>query len=78
MILKIIKRQPDKLFMIQSHLSIKYGNMFQMNLRILYSVRLKNLFEYYSIGLLEKDRFRRISLEDVLAHPWICKRSKDI
>lgn len=30
------------------------------------------------IGLLEKDRFKRISLEDVLAHPWICKKSKDI
>lgn len=28
--------------------------------------------------LLEKDRFNRISLEDVLAHPWICKKSQDI
>lgn len=28
--------------------------------------------------LLEKDRFKRISLEEVLAHPWICKKSKDI
>jgi hypothetical protein len=27
---------------------------------------------------LEKDRFKRITLEEVLAHPWICKKSKDI
>jgi hypothetical protein len=30
------------------------------------------------IELLEKDRFKRIHLESVLSHPWICKRSKDI
>lgn len=24
-------------------------------------------------GLLQKDRLKRISLEDVLKHPWICK-----
>jgi hypothetical protein len=28
--------------------------------------------------LLEKDRFKRISLEEALSHPWICKRSKDM
>lgn len=27
------------------------------------------------LRLLEKDRFKRIGLEDVLSHPWICKRS---
>ena len=27
-------------------------------------------------GLLNKDRFKRISLENVLTHPWICKRNK--
>ena len=27
---------------------------------------------------MEKDRFKRISLEEVLGHPWICKKSKDI
>jgi hypothetical protein len=27
--------------------------------------------------LLEKDRFKRIELEGVLSHPWICKRSKE-
>ena len=32
----------------------------------------------FSLELLEKDRFKRIGLEEVLAHPWICKRSKDI
>ena len=30
------------------------------------------------IGLLEKDRFKRIKLEEVLSHPWICKKSRDI
>jgi serine/threonine protein kinase len=29
-------------------------------------------------GLLHKDRFQRMKLEEVLSHPWICKRSKDI
>jgi serine/threonine protein kinase len=28
--------------------------------------------------LLEKDRFKRISIEDVLSHPWVCKRSKNM
>ena len=31
-----------------------------------------------SLGLLEKDRFKRISLDEVLTHPWICKRSAAI
>jgi serine/threonine protein kinase len=30
------------------------------------------------LSLLEKDRFKRISLEEVLSHPWICKRSQDV
>jgi hypothetical protein len=47
-----------------------------MKLKISFSVsiHLNSIF----IELLEKDRFKRISLEDVLSHPWICKRSKDI
>eukprot|EP00347_Sterkiella_histriomuscorum_P019499 403341396 len=28
--------------------------------------------------LLEKDRFKRITLDEVLVHPWVCKRSQDI
>ena len=28
--------------------------------------------------LLEKDRSKRISLEEVLSHPWICRRNKEI
>jgi len=40
----------------------------------------KECFSYHHliIGLLEKDRFKRIALEEVLAHPWICKKSKEI
>ncbi len=30
------------------------------------------------IGLLEKDRFKRITLDEVLVHPWICKRNQQI
>ena len=30
------------------------------------------------IGLLDKDRFKRIKLEEVLSHPWVCKKSQDI
>ena len=33
---------------------------------------------YLFLGLLEKDRFKRIGLEEVLGHPWICRRNKDI
>lgn len=29
-------------------------------------------------GLLNKDRFKRITLDAVLTHPWICKRNKEI
>mmetsp|Transcript_1474 Transcript_1474/g.1458 ORF Transcript_1474/g.1458 Transcript_1474/m.1458 type:complete len:282 (+) Transcript_1474:361-1206(+) len=29
-------------------------------------------------GLLEKDRFQRMSIEEVLTHPWICKRNLDL
>jgi hypothetical protein len=56
---------------------IKYGNTFQMKLRTSFSVSL-----YYSnlcfLELLEKDRFKRISIEDVLSHQWVCKRSKNM
>jgi hypothetical protein len=27
---------------------------------------------------LEKDRFNRIKLEEVLSHPWICKKRREI
>ena len=33
---------------------------------------------FYFLDLLEKDRFKRIAIEDVLQHPWILKRSKQI
>jgi serine/threonine protein kinase len=26
-------------------------------------------------SLLDKDRFKRMGIEEVLTHPWICKRS---
>lgn len=29
-------------------------------------------------GLLHKDKLKRISLDQVLTHPWICKRNKDM
>jgi calcium/calmodulin-dependent protein kinase I len=29
-------------------------------------------------GLLKKDRFLRMSIEEVLTHPWICKKSLDM
>ena len=29
-------------------------------------------------GLLQKDRFKRMSIEEVLTHPWICKKSLDV
>ncbi len=32
----------------------------------------------FLLGLLDKDRFKRIKLEEVLSHPWICKKSRDI
>lgn len=28
--------------------------------------------------LLEKDRLKRITLDDVLVHPWVCKRSQEM
>lgn len=28
--------------------------------------------------LLTKDRFKRITLDATLIHPWICKRNKEI
>ena len=49
--------------------------MSQLKQKILSQVR---TVKYKLLGLLEKDRFKRISLEEVLAHPWICKKSKDI
>ena len=45
---------------------------------ILSNIKLERLIIILCIELLEKDRFKRIGLEEVLAHPWICKRSKDI
>lgn len=71
----ITKKLLDKPSMIQYHLIILSGNMSLMMLRISLQVILNVL---NCIELLEKDRFKRISLEEVLAHPWICKRSKDI
>ena len=41
-------------------------------------LRVSQIFEFIVIGLLEKDRFKRMTLEEVLAHPWICKKSVDI
>ncbi|CDW83301.1 myosin light chain kinase [Stylonychia lemnae] len=29
-------------------------------------------------GLLKKDRFQRMTIEEVLTHPWICKKSLDM
>ena len=29
-------------------------------------------------SLLTKDRFKRITIEEVLTHPWICKRSQEM
>lgn len=29
-------------------------------------------------GLLRKDRFQRMTIEEVLTHPWICKKSLDM
>jgi serine/threonine protein kinase len=30
----------------------------------------------FLLELLEKDRFKRISIEEVLSHPWICNKNK--
>lgn len=30
------------------------------------------------LKLLEKDRFKRISLDETLSHPWICKKDKNM
>lgn len=30
------------------------------------------------LGLLHKDRFKRMGLEEVMQHPWVCKRSKHL
>jgi hypothetical protein len=27
---------------------------------------------------MKKDRFKRISIEDVLSHPWICKKNIEV
>lgn len=62
--------------MIQSLLTIQCGSMYPTMQRTLFNVS----FDYLKLplGLLEKDRFKRIGLEEVLGHPWICKRSKEI
>ena len=71
----IIRKLQDKLYMIQFLLIILFGNTCQMMQRISLQVKVFNLS---ILELLEKDRFKRIGLEEVLSHPWICKRSKDI
>jgi hypothetical protein len=30
------------------------------------------------MNLMEKDRFKRLTIEEVLTHPWICKRSLEV
>lgn len=36
------------------------------------------LFLNVFVGLLEKDRYKRITLDEVLVNQWVCKRSQDI
>lgn len=64
----------DKLSMILLISLTLFGKTFQKKLKILSKVRKCNEF----LETLRKDRRKRISLKEVLEHPWITKSDKNL
>ena len=56
-------------------LSIQYGILCQLKPKTSSKVSYRYLT---LLGLLEKNRQKRISLDEVLTHPWICKRNQQM
>jgi hypothetical protein len=66
--MKMTEKLQDKLYMIKLTLISIHGKMCRKKEKIFAKVKLNYIKQH--IGLLEKNRHKRPTLEEVLDHPW--------
>lgn len=74
---KMIEKLPDKQYMIHPISASTHGTRSLKKARIFAKVKILPYFLKFYLGLLEKNRHKRPTLEEVLNHPWFAE-FKDI